>query len=184
MIITSPKYTAASARSLRIHSPAKCFWALDPTNAFQQRYHLPNGGRLGLIKKDMGIRETRRRGLDEDNTNYGHSLSLTERFATHTDFTDLREHFTALGAERSETTPCSGAGYYATRLDFTILQSLAFFLVHGFELHLDPDFLEELPGHWEGALNHLQQWLSQNVIGWDENLKTLAEGGPDQLLLN
>ena len=183
MILTSPKHTAATARSLRIHSPAKGFWAVDPTDVFQQKYHLPNGGRVGLLKKDMGKRETRQRGWDEANTNYGHSLSLTERFAAHPDFVDVLDHFMALGAERSETSPCSGTGYYATRFDFTVLQSIAFFLVNGFELHLDPSFLKELPVHWEAALKHLQQWLSQNVIGWNENLETLAGGGSDQLLL-
>jgi hypothetical protein len=183
MIISSPKHDPATARSLCIHSPAVKFWALDPTPAFEGKYRLPNGGRLGLITKDMGKRETKRRGWDTSNTNYGHSMSLTERFVAHPDFVDVLEHFMALGAERSETSPCSGVGYYATRFDFTILQSIAFFLFHGFELHLQPDFLSDLPAHWAEAVQHLQAWLSQNVIGWNESLKTLAGGGFEQLRL-
>jgi hypothetical protein len=183
MIISSPKYDAVTARSLRIHSPAMNYWALDPTPAFERNYNLPNGCRLGLIKKDMGKRETKRRGWDGSNTNYGHSLSLTERFVTHPDLADVLEHFMALGAERWETTPCAGVSYYATRFDFTILQSIAFLLVHGFELHLEPDFLSELPAHWGEAVQHLQAWLSQNVIGWNESMKTLAGGGFEQLRL-
>ena len=34
----------------------------------------------------------------------------------------------------------------------TSRKSIAFFLVHGFELHLDADFLKELPDHCEDAI--------------------------------
>jgi len=183
MILTSPKYNPTTARSLVIHSPAKGFWAVDPTSAFEHQYRLPNGGRLGLVKKDMGKREVKRRGWDTDNTNYGHSLSLTERFLTHPDFADVLNHFMTLGAERWETTPCAGVGFYATRFDFTILQSVVFFLIHGFEVHVAANLLEDLPAHGVKALQHLEQLLSQNVIGWNERLNALVGRDSDQLLL-
>jgi hypothetical protein len=138
---------------------------------------------MGLIKKDIEPLEARRRGWEGGNTNYGHSLSLKEGFVTHAAFHDVQQRFIALGAVPSNTTPCGGLGYYATRFDFNILQSIAFFLVQGFEVHLEPDFLEELPDRWRDALGHLQQRLSQNPVGWDERLKTIEAGSPDPLQL-
>ncbi|RFC45592.1 MAG: hypothetical protein DVB28_000445 [Verrucomicrobia bacterium] len=181
MILTSPKYDSATARSLRIHNPARNFWGIDPTEGFQNKYRLRNGGRLGLIKKDIGTGEARRRGWGTDNTNYGHSLSLTERFITRPEFSDVLDHFTTLDVELSKTSPCAGNSFYGTKYGFTILESIAFFLFHGFEMHLDPSFLGELPNFVGKDLSLLQERLSKNAIGWTETLESLSGNAPKQL---
>ena len=134
-----------------------------------------------MMKKDMGKREVRRRGWNEDNTNYGHSLSLTERFLCAPAFQDVLAHFNTLNPHRSETSPCAGSGYYGTKMDFTLMESLAFFLFHGFELHLDPGFLTELPQAWQDELPRLQARLSRNNLGWQDTLESLQGGAAEQL---
>jgi len=167
MTLTPKNYNAATARSLTIHSPAKCFWAIDPTDDFKRKYVLPNGGRLGLIKKDIGIRKAESRGWDLENTNYGHSLSLTDRFINNASFVDVLNHFTALQPTISDTTPCAGHGYYGTKDSFTILESLAFFLSHHFQLHLDQSFLNELPPGVRAIISGVQLRLDQGLEGPD-----------------
>ena len=167
MILTPKNYNAATARSLRIHSPARCFWAIDPTADFQRKYDLPRGGRLGLIKKDVGIRKAENRGWDLENTNYGHSLSLTDRFINNAAFVDVLNHFTTLQPTISDTTPCAGHGYYGTKHSFNILESLAFFLFHNFQLHLEQSFLSELPTSVRVIISGVQPRLDQGLEGPD-----------------
>jgi hypothetical protein len=109
------------------------------------------------------MREAVRRGLDQQNTNYGHSLSLTERFINHPAFTDVLNHFTTLHPQMSTTTPCSGTGYHGTKHGFTILESLAFFLFHHFQLHLDAGFLKELPESVLNIVTAAQLRLEQGI---------------------
>jgi len=169
MILTPKNYNAATARSLTIHSPAKCFWAIDPTDDFKRKYRLPKGGRVGLMKKDIGATETERRGLDQENTNYGHSLSLKNDFINNPAFIEVLNHFTTLTPElhphHALRTPCGGSNFYGTKHSFTILESLAFFLFHNFQLHLEQSFLSELPTNVRLIISGVQPRLDQGLEG-------------------
>ena len=122
---------------------------------------------MGLMKKDVGTREAERKGWDQENTNYGHSLSLTDRILKNASFTDVLNHFTTLQPQlhlpNASKTPCGGNGYYGTKHSFTILESIAFFLFHNFQLHLDQSFLNELPLSVRQIITGVQLRLDQGL---------------------
>ena len=165
MILTPKSYNAATARSLKVLRTANCYWAIDPTDAFNGKYVVGNGDRVGLMKKDIGIREAGRKGWDQANTNYGHSLSLKKAFINDPAFADVRNHFVTLQPEITDTTPCSGSNFYGTKHRFTILESLAFFLFHNFQLHLDSAFLSELPLSVREIIMGVQPRLDRGLDG-------------------
>jgi hypothetical protein len=165
MILTPKNYNAATARSLKIRRTANCYWAIDPTDAFDGKYKLGNGERVGLMKKDIGQREAGRKGWDQENTNYGHSLSLKNAFINHPAFADVRDHFMTLQPEITDTTPCSGSNFYGTKHSFTILESIAFFLFHNFQLHLEGSFLRELPTGVRAIVSGVQSRLDRGLNG-------------------